>query len=136
MDLEAHQPLECVTSNLQQGSDVHKRGEKCLSIAVVFKIHDSLAQAGLVDHLLVLFQRLVFQSSPREEVKGQPLNPAHKRMNCELFYSILSSHEWGGYQIGHYFFPLVDKWLHPEKGMNNNNILVTLIMFNLFPCFK
>lgn len=104
--------------------------------AVVFKIHHLLTQVGLVNHLLVLFQRLVFQSSPREGVTRQPLNPAYKRMNCELFYTILSSHEWGGYQIGHYFFPLADKWLHPKKGMNNNNILVTIMVLNLLPYYK
>ena len=124
-------------ANLQQGSDVHKRGEKMAQqSAVVFKINHLLTQVGLVNHLLVLFQRLVFQSSPREGVTRQPLNPAHKRMNCELFYTILSSHEWGGYQIGHYFFPLADKWLHPKKGMNNNNILVTIMVLNLLPYYK
>ena len=61
MDLEPHQPLESVTSKLKQGSDVHKRGEKWHSSALVFKIRHSLTRAGLVNHLLVLFQILVFR---------------------------------------------------------------------------
>ena len=37
MDLEAHQPLESVTSKLKQGSDVHKRGENGTAVLLFLK---------------------------------------------------------------------------------------------------